>query len=301
MGIEGFTLRMLCEARRRGADFSRTVTLGRQHLSVRPAELDAAHRVLGRGPAPRGPLPVYADEVLSDLLEIDTLVSVDHSTYEGAGLAHDLNLPVPAALWNAFDAVVDGGTLEHVFNVPVAIASCQRMLRVGGRFFSLTPANNHCGHGFYQFSPELFYRAFGEGSGFEVEHVLAVAHAFPGIELTAGRTVYAVRDPAEAGERVGLVTRRPVYLYVQALKRADVEPFARGWPQQSDYRAAWSAPPEGGAGPRGDASVGQRAFRALPYALRRPLIGLHQRWRQHAFRNAAHYRPWRRTDWPGAG
>lgn len=300
MGIEAFTLRMLCEARRRGAVFSRTVTLGRQHLSVRPAELDAARRVLGRPPAAAGPMPVFADEVLRDLLGIEVLVSMDHSAYEGAGVAHDLNLPVPEAYWNTCDAVIDGGTLEHVFNVPVAMASCQRMLRVGGRFFALTPANNHCGHGFYQFSPELFYRVFGEDSGFEVEHVLAVEHAFPGIELTAGRTVYAVRDPAEVGARVGLVTRRPVYLYVQAVKRADVEPFARGWPQQSDYRAAWAGQAAGQAGSRADAPVGQRVFRALPYVLRRPLIGLHQRWRQHAFRNAAHYRRWRPTDWPGA-
>ncbi len=290
MGIEAFTLRMLCDARRRGAVFTHTLTLGRQHLSVRPAELDEARRLMGRtGPDPHrraGVPPTFADDVLTDLLAITTLVSMDCSGYEGAAVTHDLNLPVPEAHWNAYDAVVDAGTLEHVFNFPVAIANCMRMLKVGGRFFALTPANNHCGHGFYQFSPELFFRVFSEASGFEVEHVLAVEHAFPGIELTAGRTVYTVRDPAEVGGRVGLVTNRPVYLFVQAVKRAGVEPFAAGHPQQSDYTTAWTT-----AAPA-PTSIGWRLHRALPFVLRRPLLGVYQRWRRDTFRNPAHYRRW---------
>jgi len=291
MGIEACTLRLLCDARRRGALFTETLTLGRQHLSVRPADLDEARRLMGRtDPDPHsraGVPPTFADDVLIDLLGIHTLVSMDGSGYEGAGVTHDLNVPVPAAHWNAYDAVVDGGTLEHVFNFPVAIASCMKMLRVGGRFFSLTPANNHCGHGFYQFSPELFFRVFSEAHGFEVEHVLAVEHAFPGIELTTGRTVYTVRDPAEVGERVGLVTSRPVYLFVQAVKRAEVEPFAPGYPQQSDYSAAWAG------STRPPTSLGWRLHRALPFVLRRPLLGMYQRWRRDSFRNTAHYRRWK--------
>jgi SAM-dependent methyltransferase len=290
MAIEAFTLRMLSEAKRRGAVFTHTLTLGRQHLSVRPADLDEARRLLGRA-APElhnraSVLPTFADDVLTDLLEITSFVSMDCSGYEGAALTHDFNVPVPESHWNVYDAVLDGGTLEHVFNFPVAIANCMKMLRVGGRFFALTPANNHCGHGFYQFSPELFFRVFSEANGFAVEHVLAIEHAFPGIELTAGRTVYTVRDPAEVGERVGLVSSRPVYLFVQAVKRADVEPFAPSWPQQSDYAAAWT----GAARP--PTSIGWRLHRALPFALRRPLLGLYQRWRRDNFRNTAHYRRW---------
>jgi len=35
-----------------------------------------------------------------------------------------------------------------------------------------TPASNLCGHGFYQFSPELFYRALNATNGFEVERMI---------------------------------------------------------------------------------------------------------------------------------
>ena len=63
-----------------------------------------------------------------------------------------------------FDVVYDGGTLEHVFNFPVALRNAMELLRPGGRLFTIhTCANNLCGHGFYQFSRELFYRTLSQG------------------------------------------------------------------------------------------------------------------------------------------
>ncbi len=287
---------MLCLAKRGGATFADTVTLGRQHLSLSRTELAEVLRSMGRSSdgAGRAARSVFADELLVDLLGIERLVSIDGSDYEGATVVHDLNHPVPERYRDAYDAVVDGGTLEHVFNFPVAIANCMNMLRVGGRFFALTPANNHCGHGFYQFSPELFFRVFTPANGFQLEHLLAIAHPFPGIELSRRRTVYAVRDPASVGGRVGLVTRRPVYLFVQAVKRERIEPFAP-FPRQSDYASAWT---------QRDAETGMRPgsmarlYRLLPFALRRPLLGIYQRWRRDSFRNTTSYRKWDRKDPP---
>ena len=48
---------------------------------------------------------------------------MDASAFEGANFVHDLNNPIPEELHCKYDAVVDGGTLEHVFNVPVAFAN----------------------------------------------------------------------------------------------------------------------------------------------------------------------------------
>jgi hypothetical protein len=47
------------------------------------------------------------------------------------------------------------------FNFPVALANAMKMAKIGGHFAARTPANNQCGHGFYQFSPGLFYRIIG--------------------------------------------------------------------------------------------------------------------------------------------
>ena len=107
----------------------------------------------------------YAEEFLKRLGAKET-ISIDASAYEGASLVHDMNLPIGDDLKRRFSVVIDGGTLEHVFNFPVAIKNCMQMVDVGGHFFVHTMANNFMGHGFYQFSPELFYRVFSPENGF---------------------------------------------------------------------------------------------------------------------------------------
>ena len=69
-------------------------------------------------------------------------------------------------LKNKYTLVIDGGCLEHIFNFPVAIKNCMEMLQEGGHFIGITPANNLMGHGFYQFSPELYFRIFSKENGF---------------------------------------------------------------------------------------------------------------------------------------
>ena len=64
--------------------------------------------------------------------------------------------------------VVDGGTLEHVFDYPTALRNAMRMVRVGGHLILNAPVNNFPGHGFYQISPELFFRVLSPQFGFRV-------------------------------------------------------------------------------------------------------------------------------------
>ena len=143
--------------------------------------------------------------------------------------------------------MIDGGTLEHVFNFPMAIKNCMQMLDVGGHFFSHTMANNFMGHGFYQFSPELFYRVFSPENGFCVRRIVV-------FEQRVGRPRwYEAADPNDIGERVELINDRPTYLIVHAERIADVPIFAAP-PQQADYSAHWSrnaAPRYGANGLRG--------------------------------------------------
>ena len=163
------------------------------------------------------------------------------SDYEGADLIADMNQPVGPDLHQRFDAVIDGGSLEHIFNVPVALSNFIRMARPGGRIFVSTPANNLCGHGFYQFSPELMFRAFGEPQGCAVREVSLVSFSSPGIEQLRARNAYRVADPDQLGERVGLMSRRAAMVLVEAEKLRHLEePFSTP-PQQSDYSARWEA------------------------------------------------------------
>ncbi|HTE59068.1 MAG TPA: hypothetical protein VK631_01880, partial [Solirubrobacteraceae bacterium] len=97
--------------------------------------------------------------------------SLDISPFEGATVIHDLNQPLGEPP-RRFTAVIDGGSLEHVFNFPVAIRTCMELVEPGGSLVVMVPANNEIGHGFYQFSPELFYRVAQHG--FDVLQMLLV-------------------------------------------------------------------------------------------------------------------------------
>ena len=188
----------------------------------------------------------YAEEFLKRLGAKET-ISIDASAYEGASLVHDMNVPIGDEFKRKFSVVIDGGTLEHIFNFPVAIQNCMQMLDIGGHFFSHTMANNFMGHGFYQFSPELFYRVFSAENGFCVHRVVV-------FEQRVGRPRwYEAADPNDIDERVELINGRPTYLFVHAERLADVPIFAAP-PQQPDYSAHWSrntAPRYGSQGLRG--------------------------------------------------
>ncbi|MBK9137940.1 MAG: hypothetical protein IPM17_04150 [Verrucomicrobia bacterium] len=245
--------RFLGEARLAGVAFGRVLTLGRQSLWVSPERLVELAReagaVSGSNQAARAGEALRSDErrfeAFLRLLGATEVLACDASPYEGAEVIHDLNQPIPADLAGQFDLVLDGGTLEHVFHFPTAISNCMKLLRVGGRLLLFTPANNYCGHGFYQFSPELFYRVLGPDNGFQIERLHAmvdtagfsslfgVKYAFP---IRSRR--FAVADPLSVGERVLLVNPSPTLLFVQARRVAAVEPF-RAWPQQSDYVSQW--------------------------------------------------------------
>jgi hypothetical protein len=130
--------------------------------------------------------------------------------------------------------VIDGGTLEHIFNYPVAIKNCMEMVQPGGHLLLMTPANNFMGHGFYQFSPELFFRIFSEENGFELRRAIFA-------ETDPDAQWYEIVDPAKARRRVELINRRPAYLLIQARKLRQV-PVLATTPQQSDYTILWDNP-----------------------------------------------------------
>lgn len=233
MGLDVNGVRFMIAARQTGARFDRVLMIGRQQLNVYPARLKALLAAAGLPTAAfdqPGPECAFAEPFLAALGAKD-IQSLDVSDFEGAQIVHDLNLPLPEHLRGQFDMVYDGGTLEHVFNLPIALKNCMELLRPDGRLFLHTPANNLCGHGFYQFSPELFFRAFSAENGFEVER--CVVHVIG----PYGRW-YEVSDPDKIRERVELITATPIHMLVQA-RRKEVKPVFARWPQQSDYAVLW--------------------------------------------------------------
>jgi hypothetical protein len=170
----------------------------------------------------------FADEFFAGL-GAKSLDVLDASSYEGAGFVHDLNKPLPATPSKKWSCVIDGGTLEHVFNFPEAIKTCMELVEQGGHLILITPWNNWAGHGFYQFSPELFYRLLSADNGFLLERMLI--HQY-------GKW-FSIKDPDSLGMRVEECGSAPTLLYISAKKLKTVPIFSQ-WPQQSDYSKAWS-------------------------------------------------------------
>jgi len=228
MAFEANAAALLLKMRHDGVNLGRVLTLGHQQVHLDPATY---RRILARLGLPlASDVPVFADDLLRAIGAAE-VESLDASAYEGATRLHDLNIPVPAAWHEHFDLVFDGGTLEHVFNFTTALKSCMQMVKPHGRFVSVTIPNNWCGHGFYQFSPELFFRALSPANGFSI-----VEMYFADLEA---QTFYRVTDPAAVQARAQLWTTVPVFLLVHARRDSVRDVFATV-PQQSDYVADWA-------------------------------------------------------------
>jgi hypothetical protein len=245
MGLDVNAIRFLLDARQRGASFERVATIGRQSLCIDAETLHATVDSYGISLSRRD-----ADSILKDAdgfcepfflhLGASEVCSIDASAYQHATCIHDMNHPIRDSLKERFNAVIDGGTLEHIFNFPQAIANCMEMLLVGGHYLASTPSNNFMGHGFYQFSPELFYRVFSRANGFVAERMIIYQECWPFVW-------HDVLDPEQVRQRVTLVNRFPTYLLVESRRVEIVAPFARA-PQQSDYVSLWR-----GTGPTAEA------------------------------------------------
>jgi SAM-dependent methyltransferase len=91
------------------------------------------------------------------LLGFQRVFSLDYSDQEKPDYVLDLNLPVPEDLHGKFDVIFDGGTIEHCFNTLQVMQNIFSMLKTGGRIIHASPSSNHVDHGFYMFSPTLFW------------------------------------------------------------------------------------------------------------------------------------------------
>jgi hypothetical protein len=227
MGFERNGAALFLKIRSDGVEFGRVLTLGHQDVHL---EIGQYRRVLKQlGIPPSRTVPKFVDELLLEM-GATAVDAMDFDDYEGANIIHDLNRPVPADWHQKYDLVFDGGTLEHIFTFPTAIKSCMQMLKANGRFVSVTMPNNWCGHGFYQFSPELFYRMLSKDNGFSVVEMYFA---------TLDGCAYSVKDPEMVRSRVELCNEQPVFLLVHAKRDAVCEVFAKP-PLQSDYVADWA-------------------------------------------------------------
>jgi len=157
--------------------------------------------------------------------------SIDASNYENASIIHDMNNPLPENLRQQYDTIIDAGTLEHIYNIPQALENCSLLCKPGGQIIHMLPANNFCGHGFWQVSPELFLSLYTNENGYRDTEVFLL-YASPQREVSW----YKVKRP-ENGERINIYSSKEVYVFVRTVLHEKI--FSHRNIQQSDYIFLW--------------------------------------------------------------
>jgi hypothetical protein len=231
MGLNIHSSNFILRAKKLGANFTNTVTIGRQSMYLPEEDLIKlladynyssydAHSILTNDEG-------YSDSFFK-MLGAKTIDSIDASVYENATIQHDMNIEIPSNLKERYTTLVDGGTLEHIFNVPIAIKNYMELLQIGGHIICNVPTNNFLGHGFYQFSPELFFSVFSEPNGFQIiKMIFFIDHP--------KANWYEIKNPADVKDRIILSNFYPSYLLILA-QRINNCPIFKTIPQQSDYK-----------------------------------------------------------------
>ena len=205
----------------------KTVTLGRQWVALNAA---AQTRLLGLKDESQA-YTGFCENMLKQHFGATAVDSLDVSAYEGASILQDMNQPLGADLASRFDTVIEYGTIEHVFDIAQALRNVARLCKApGGQILHAQIANNFCGHGFWQLSPELFYSLYSPENGFaDTEIFLA--------ELGNSARWYRIRRPPP-GQRLNIMSEDRLYVLVRTVRAELRDTFSVF---QSDYVSQWQS------------------------------------------------------------
>ncbi len=140
--------------------------LGVEVRDIRPNEIKT-----GSGSAINHPGMVdknknlITDAELFRLLGVPKVLALDHSDYEGAEIIHDLTKPILPNLQGCADFIVDGSTLDNVFDPAMVIRNYAGVLRPAGRLITSNVYSNH--YEPYVMLPPLWFLDYFVTNGFD--------------------------------------------------------------------------------------------------------------------------------------
>ena len=198
------------------------LTLGRQELILNENDLKKLNVIKNKNFVEK-----YSDKILIENFNATSITSLDNSNFEGASIVFDMNLPLKN-LNRQFDTIIDFGTSEHIFNVPQSLQNVSDLCKKEGLILHCLPANNNCGHGFWQFSPELFFSLYSKKNGFlDTEIFLFDSY---------NKYEWWKINPQKPGERLELSSEVSLYVAVKTKKNCE---RTKQLVQQSDYTFRW--------------------------------------------------------------
>lgn len=161
MGISRGTIGLLAITLGARPQRERVVTFGVQKVEAEPTDIRRIlekHGFPVQSPGPGiEPSGTEGQSVLFSLMGFRRIDSIDYYPDEGPSFMFDLNHALPVDPGPAFDLVYDGGTMEHCFDPAQVLRNAASLVAPEGLVIHHVPINNWVDHGFYQFSPTLFF------------------------------------------------------------------------------------------------------------------------------------------------
>ena len=219
MALTFHTFKFLEKLKKNNLNFGETLTIGRLNNLLEKEDFKLLNIQIDQN--------VYADNLLKQHFNLLSLNALDYSSFEDADIIHDLNIPLENSN-KQFNTIIDFGTSEHVFNVIECLKNISNLCKINGHIVHCLPANNNCGHGFWQFSPELFFNIYDNRNGFDETEIFL-------INLFDKKNWYKI-NKQKIGERLELNSKEPLYLLVKTKK------IGKNLYQninQSDYEQQW--------------------------------------------------------------
>ena len=219
MALTFHTFKFLEKLKKDNLNFGETLTIGRLNNLLEKEDFKLLNIQIDQN--------VYADKLLKQHFNLLSLNALDYSSFEDADIIHDLNIPLENSN-KQFNTIIDFGTSEHVFNVTECLKNISNLCKINGHIVHCLPANNNCGHGFWQFSPELFFNIYDNTNGFDETEIFL-------INLFDKKNWYKI-NKQKIGERLELNSKEPLYLLVKTKK------IGKNLYQninQSDYEQQW--------------------------------------------------------------
>ena len=142
MALTFHTFKYLEKLKNNNLDFGETLTIGRLNNLLKKEDYKQLDIDVSQD--------IYADNILKNYFNLSSLNALDYSSFEKADIIHDLNTPLNNYK-KQFNTILDFGTSEHVFNIVECFKNISNLCKINGHIIHCLPANNNCGHGFWQF------------------------------------------------------------------------------------------------------------------------------------------------------
>ncbi len=186
MAIDHTLLRMFLKLQERNAIKGRMLVIGVQDVMFSHEDLERfldkenykykkipiAERVYRKSKAQtlyqdifRVENPMHMSDLFK-MLNFTSVSSLDGFDSDNPTILHDLNQPIPDKHKEQFDAILDVGVMEHVFDIKQFVQTCIDLLDNNGHlilFDALSGFHNEC---MYNFQPPFYFDVF-QANGFD--------------------------------------------------------------------------------------------------------------------------------------